>query len=61
MQIPLIKGWELQIASIKLRQVYPISLKDQEVINNTFNKLYDQGCMDWTDNHLPSGYPVFVV
>jgi hypothetical protein len=40
MHIPLAKGWESQIASMKLRRVYPMSLKDQEVINNIFDKLH---------------------
>jgi transposase InsO family protein len=61
MRIPLAEGWESQIAGMKLGRVYPMSPKDQEVINNTFDKLHDQGRMDWTDNHSPSGYPVFVV
>lgn len=43
MRVPLVEGWESQIASMKLGRVYPMSPKDQEAIDKVFDKLHDQG------------------
>ena len=45
----------------KPSRVYPVSQKDRDVIDETFDKLHDQGKMQWTSQPTPYSYPVFVV
>ena len=44
-----------------LTKVYLLSSKNCEVVNKTFDKLHNQECMKWTENHTLSDYSVFVV
>ena len=48
-------------AAPKPSRVYPVSQKDKDVIDETFNKLHEQGKMEWTNQPTPYSYPVFVV
>lgn len=41
--------------------MYPVGIKDREVIDETFDKLHSQDCMSWTVNRTPFLFPVFVV
>ena len=59
MRIPLRSDWEDKV--LKIARVYPLSNKAKEIINKIFDKLYNQGRMDWTNKATPFSYPVFVV
>ena len=48
-------------AVAKPSRVYPVSQKDREVIDSTFDKLHAQGKMEWSSQPTPYSYPVFVV
>lgn len=48
-------------ATAKPSRVYPVSQKDKDVIDETFNKMHDQGKMEWSSQPTPYSYPVFVV
>lgn len=58
LQVPMKSGWEQRIPKPR---VYRLSLKDREVIDKTFDPLYDQGKLTYATNRTPAGYPVFVV
>ena len=57
MEIPLKEGWDEMIPK---STVYPQGLKERELIDQTFDQLHQQGRMQWSLHHTPSGYPVFV-
>ena len=59
MRIPLKADWEAQAP--KTARVYPLGKPAQEVVDRTFDKLHDQGKMEWTTSATPFSYPVFVV
>ena len=42
-------------------RVYLLDAKDCEVVNKTFDRLHNQECMIWAENHTLSDYSVFVV
>ena len=57
MRIDLIPGWE----KVKIpTKVYPLSAKNREVVDETFDKLHQQGRLKWADRNTPFGFPVFV-
>ena len=58
MEIPLIPNWESQVP---WNHVYKQGLKEWQIIDNCFDMLHKQGCMDWVHSHTLSGYPTFVV
>ena len=41
--------------------MYSLDAKDHEVVNKIFDKLHNQECMIWAENHTLSDYSVFVV
>ena len=58
LRIPLVDEWQ----STKLTtKVYPLSQKDRDFVDKEFDKLHEQGRMDWTTQPTPFGFPVFVV
>jgi RNase H-like domain found in reverse transcriptase/Reverse transcriptase (RNA-dependent DNA polymerase)/Integrase zinc binding domain len=57
MRIPLVDDWQ---SKIKKNPVYPLGCQDRAIVDETFDKLHEQGRMRWADSHTPSGYPVFV-
>ncbi len=59
MRIPLRSDWETK--SSKTARVYPLGADARKVIDDTFDKLHDQGRMSWTSESTPFSYPVFVV
>ncbi|OJD32187.1 fatty acid synthase subunit alpha [Diplodia corticola] len=59
MNIPLKPGWEKETKLAT--KVYPLSARDRAVVDDTFDKLHDQGKLAWTKTHTVFGYPVFVV
>ena len=42
-------------------KVYLLSFKDCEVVNKTFDKLYNQEHMILAENHTLSDYSIFVI
>ena len=58
MKIPLVEGWQNQ--KVKARS-YPLSQRDREVLNKTFDGLYIQDRMRYANEATPFAYPVFVV
>lgn len=42
-------------------KVYPLGTQDRALVDETFDKLHDQGRMEWTTKPTPFTYPVFVV
>ena len=58
MKIPLKDGWQNEKLCYK---VYPLSEKDRTIVDEEFDKLHEQGKMEWTTQPTPFGYPVFVV
>jgi hypothetical protein len=58
MRIPLVEGWQHQ--KIRSRQ-YPLSARDREVLDATFDKLHHQGRLGWATKATPFAHPVFVV
>ena len=60
MKLPLKSDWEERINS-KGAKVYPLGLKDKEVVDRTFDELHRQGRLMWTTQPTPFSYPVFVV
>ena len=57
MVIPFKEGWDEMILK---STVYPQGPKERELIDQIFDRLYQQGRMEWSLHHTPSGYPVFV-
>ena len=45
MKIPLQENWQSKITG--KAKIYPLGIRDKEVVNNTFNKLHRQGRLDW--------------
>ena len=41
--------------------MYSVGARDKEVINEAFDKLHEQGRMDWTTTSTPFSFPCFVV
>ena len=60
MEIPLIDNWESHYKPGQAR-VYPVGPKDRGIIDQTFDKLHQQGRLEWTKSHTPFSFPCFVV
>jgi hypothetical protein len=58
LRIPLKDGWQNHKLCTK---VYPLSKKDELIVDETFDKLHKQGKMMWPDRSTPFGFPVFVI
>jgi hypothetical protein len=58
LKVPLVDGW--QNAKLNSRP-YPLSRKDLECLNKTFDPMHEQGRMQWVDEPSPFAHPVFVV
>ena len=61
MRIPLAPGWENVLKSSAMAKVYHLSDKDKKIVDETFDRLHEQGRMQWSENHTPFGFPVFVI
>ena len=48
-------------AKIDAAKVYPLKPADREFLDKEFNKLHDQGRMEYTSQPTPFGWPVFVI
>ena len=60
MDISLLNNWK-DLYKAGQSKIYSLGLKDHEVVNEAFNKLHDQGWMNWTSHSMPFIYPCFVV
>jgi Reverse transcriptase (RNA-dependent DNA polymerase)/RNase H-like domain found in reverse transcriptase/Integrase zinc binding domain len=58
LKVPLVDGW--QNAKLNSRP-YPLSRKDRECLDKTFDPMHEQGRMKWVDEPSPFAHPVFVV
>ncbi|KAA6411119.1 MAG: reverse transcriptase [Lasallia pustulata] len=58
MTIPLVDGWDPSKVAAK---VYSTTGKDREEIDKAFDKLHQQGQMEFSNKPTPFAYPVFVV
>jgi len=59
MRIPLKPNWNDKVSG-KAR-IYPLGLRDREVVDKTFDELQKQDRIAWTARETPFSYPVFVV
>ena len=59
MTIPLKEGWQDKTKG--KAKVYPLGIRDREIVDKEFDKLHAQGRMEWTSEHTPFTFPVFVV
>ena len=60
MEIPLVDNWE-DIYKAGQARVYPVGKRDKQVIDDAFDKLHQQGRIDWTNSSTPFSFPCFVV
>lgn len=60
MPIELVSDWNASGSKLA-HKVYPLGVKDREVVDTTYNKLHEQSRMSWTKSPTPFGSPVFVV
>ena len=58
LSVPLKDGWSAASLSTK---PYPLSAKDRRVVDTTFDKLHEDGKMEWSTEPTPFGFLVFVV
>jgi len=59
MRVPLIPNWE-EKAKFSSR-VYPLSQQAKDLVDETFDKLHEQGKMVWSSKSSPIASPIFVV
>ena len=60
MEISLVENWQ-EIYKAGQARVYPVGVRDKEVIDKAFDKLHEQGRMEWTTTSTPFSFPCFVV
>lgn len=60
MEIPLVDNWQEQYKPGQAR-VYPVGAKDRQVIDEAFDKLHEQGRIEWTSTATPFSFPCFVI
>lgn len=60
MEIPLVDNWR-DLYKAGQARVYPVGVRDKQVIDEAFDKLHDQGRMEWTTTSTPFSFPCFVV
>ena len=48
-------------AQVEASKVYPLGPRDQAIVDKEFNRLHEQGKMEWTTKPTRHSYPVFVV
>lgn len=62
MKLPLKSDWESRLGSSGGKaKVYPLGLRDRQIVDKTFDELHKQGRLEWTSQPTPFSYPVFVV
>ena len=62
MKITLRDDWQHRLpATNKSSKVYPLGVRDQKIVDDTFDKMQQQGRLEYTTQATPFSYPVFVV
>lgn len=59
MRIPLKDGWQDKLTGRS--KIYPLGIEDRKLVDETFDKMHEQGRLKWTDEETPFSFPVFVV
>jgi len=59
LKIPLAGDWTSTDAKLA-HCVYPMGLKEQQPIDETFDKMHKDNKMEWSTESTPFGFPVFV-
>ncbi len=59
MKILLKSDWESKVSG--KAKVYPLSNRDRELVDETFDKLHQLGWMSWSKDATPFSYPVFYI
>ena len=60
MTVPFKDDWQAKLANIKPK-VYLLGVKARTLVDETFDKLQQQGRLLYTQGHTPFSFPVFVV
>lgn len=60
MTVPLKDDWQARLANIKSR-VYLLGVEARALVDETFDKLKQQGHLVYTQGHTSFSFPVFVV
>ena len=61
MKITLRDNWQNRLPSTNKAKVYPLEIKDREVVDKTFDKMHRQGRLEFTTQATPFSYPIFIV
>lgn len=59
MKLPLRSDWKDKISE-KIK-VYPVGTRDRQCMDKMFDKLHNQGYLEWTKASTPFSFPVFVI
>ena len=59
MKLSLRNDWQDRVSD--KAKIYSLDVRDREVIDKVFDKLYEQGRLEWTKELTPFSFPVFVV
>ena len=59
MKLPLRSDWESKVSG--KAKIYPLGIKDREVVDKTFDEIYCQDRLQFTTQPTPFSYPVFMV
>ena len=59
MKLPLRHDWQDKVSG--KAKIYPLGIRDREVIDKVFDELHEQGRLEWTKEATPFSFPVFVV
>ena len=58
--VPLVSDWRTSGAKLA-HKVYPLGQKEQQLVDEVFDKLHQQNRMEWSKEPTPFGFPVFVI
>ena len=62
MKITLRDDWQNRLPTTnKSSKVYPLGIQERQVVDDTFDKIQEQGRLEYTAQPTPFSYPVFVV
>ena len=60
MTVPLWDDWQSRVSAIRPR-VYPLGNESKKLVDDMFDELQRQGCLVYTQTHIPFSFPMFVV
>lgn len=61
MKVQLRHDWQNRLPNANKAKIYPLGLRDREVVDKTFDEMQKQGRLEYTTQATPFSYPVFVV